>query len=505
MSRLGKNIVFNLSGQLLLIVLSLVAVKFMFRELGADSLAIILGSLTLATILSSTLDLGISSLTVREVSAHATAEPDYIRRLVGTASLFYWATFILLAVAVYLLAPLIVDRWIHLATLDGAVATKTLRVLGIASLAALPRSLYTGVLRGLERMEFNNGIDVAVTALQQLGTLVILALGGSLLLIAFWFAACFVAGMVAYVVVVAQFLGWRVLAPSFSREVVRRNLSYAASMFIVSAVAPLHLQADRLLVSKLLPFANFGFYTTASRLVGAGSLPTSAVAQAALPSFSSLVKANDGATLRTQYRKLQDFLCFGAVVVFAGIAFTALPLLSAVFNRDVAETLFWPTILICVGSYLNATVQLPFMVALAMGRPMIVAKTNVLGLFVVLPAAAALTYFIGMTGAALTLAVLDLWIYAYMMPRICAECLQTSVWAWYSHIGRILALAGATYGICLFLAVTAGSGSLKALAVAFAVATVPYLLVARLMIGNDLRESLVRLQRSLHPPAKAVP
>ena len=497
MTRLTKNIAFNLSGQVLLIGLSLVAVKFVFRQLGADSLAIILASLTLATILSAALDLGISSLTVREVSAHASDDPAYMRKLIGTASLLYWLIFMALALVVYVLAQLIVDRWIHIETLDSAVATNTLRVLGIASMTALPRSLYTSVLRGLQRMEFNNVIDVAVSALQQLGTLAILALGGGLLDIAYWFTACFAFGLIAYVVVIARFMDWRVLLPTFSAETIHRNLAYATGMFIVSAVAPIHLQADRLLVSKLLPFANFGFYTTASRLVGAGSLPTTAVAQAAFPTLSSLVRANDPDRLGSQYRKLQDLLCFGAVVVFAAIAFAALPLLSLVFNRQVADTLFGPTVLLCLGAYLNTTVQMPYMVALAMGKTTIVAKTNVLGLLAVLPAAAALTYLFGLVGAALTLLVLDLWIFAYMMPRICAECLDVSVWGWYEQVARILALAGGTYGIALLVAKTLGSGSLGALIICFVVATVPYVMAGRLMLGVDLRESITRLQRSL--------
>jgi O-antigen/teichoic acid export membrane protein len=421
------------------------------------------------------------------------------------ASLSYWLIFIALAALLFLLAPWIVDEWIHVQKLDADVGTTTLRVLGIASLTALPRSLYTSVLRGLERMEFNNGIDVAVTGLQQLGTLGVLALGGGLLDIAYWYTACFVAGILAYLAVVGHLLGWRVLLPSYSADVVRRNMAYAGGMFIVSAVAPILLQADRILVSKLLPFASFGFYTTASRLVGAGTLPTSAVAQAALPSFSALFRANDRATLGGQYRKLHDLVCFGAVVVFAAIAYAELPLLSVVFNRDVSNTLFWPTTILCVGYYLSATLNMPYIVALAMGKPMIVAKTNVLGLFIVLPIAAVLTYRFGLGGAAMTVVVLNLWIYAYLVPKVCAECLQISVWGWYGHVGRILALAGATYGIGLLVAMTVGSGALIALLFAFLAATVPYLLVVRSVMGGDLRESLNRLGKYIYSPADAVP
>ena len=46
MSRLSKNIVYNALGQVLLLVLSFVAVKYVFRRLGADALGIIYFTIT---------------------------------------------------------------------------------------------------------------------------------------------------------------------------------------------------------------------------------------------------------------------------------------------------------------------------------------------------------------------------------------------------------------------------------------------------------------------------
>ena len=160
MSRLSKNILYNLLGQGLLVILGFVAVKFIFKQLGQDALGIIYFTFTLNALLTAILSLGINETTVREVAAFHEEDPTYITKLLQTASFFYWGLYFLTAVGLYASAPWLVTKWINLDTLNAFAATRILRVLGIASLLALPRSFYMSTLRGIQRMEFTNVIDV---------------------------------------------------------------------------------------------------------------------------------------------------------------------------------------------------------------------------------------------------------------------------------------------------------------------------------------------------------
>ena len=160
MSRLSKNIIYNLFGQGLLLVLGFVAVRYIFRQLGEDALGIIYFTAMMNAVLCAVLEMGICSTTVREVSGHFESDPNYIQELIRTFSLFYWGAYVLLGLAIYFLAPVLVEKWINLKTMDSATAIYVLRILGIASLVALPKSFYVSLLRGLQRMEFNNFIDV---------------------------------------------------------------------------------------------------------------------------------------------------------------------------------------------------------------------------------------------------------------------------------------------------------------------------------------------------------
>src|SRR2546427_12057283 len=112
MLKVSRNIISNLVGQGLLLILGLVAVKYVFKQLGEDAVGIIYFSLTMNAVLCGVLEMGICITTVREVSAHNDNEPGYIRDLIRTTSLFYWGLYLLLALVVWLCAPYVVQSWI---------------------------------------------------------------------------------------------------------------------------------------------------------------------------------------------------------------------------------------------------------------------------------------------------------------------------------------------------------------------------------------------------------
>ena len=69
-SRLKKNIVYNVGGQISLLLLSFVAVKFIFSDLGEDALGLIYFVMTINSLLAYVFEIGITTTTTREVSAY---------------------------------------------------------------------------------------------------------------------------------------------------------------------------------------------------------------------------------------------------------------------------------------------------------------------------------------------------------------------------------------------------------------------------------------------------
>lgn len=492
MSRLSRNIIYNLFGQGLLIVLGFVAIKYIFRQLGEDALGIIYFTAMMNAVLCAVLEMGICSTTVREVSAHFDDEPEYIHELIHTASLFYWGAYALLGVVIFFLAPIIVGKWINLKTMDTATAIYVSRILGIASLVALPKSFYVSLFRGLQRMEFNNFIDVGTSGLQQFGIILILAFGGNLFQVVYWFAGCYGLIILAYIVASTRFFSLWALVPGYSSVVVKKNLGFASRMASISIIASIHTQVDKIIISKLMPIGLIGYYGVAYGSISRGALLTGAISQAAFPSFSALFGAGDRNGLISQYWKLQDLLCFAIVPIFAAIPFASLPLFSYLLNEDAARLLLVPTILLCVGFYMNGTLNIPYVFSLAVGKPDIATRLNFYALFIVLPMTALLIYFFGLIGAGLSWVFYHIFAYSYGVSRMCHECMQIPVRKWHLHVLRIFILVCLTYGVAWIILDPLNNHSILYLTLAYSGATISYLIGAYLMIGDELRETVTR-------------
>ncbi|MBE3128771.1 MAG: oligosaccharide flippase family protein [Actinobacteria bacterium] len=505
MSKLSKNITYNFFGQGLLMVLGFVAVKYIFKQLGEDALGIIYFTSAMNVVLTGVLNKGIYATTVREVSAHFNDEPGYICDFIRTGSLFTWGVYVFFGAGVYFGAPILVEKWINLKTMDSATATSILQILGITSLIAFPSSFYASLLRGLQRMEFNNFIDVASSGLRQFGTILILTSGGNLFHVVYWFALCYGLSILAYFTISSRFFSILSFLPGYSSSVVKRNRSFTLKMTYISILAMIHNNAEKIIISKWLSIGVFGYYGFAYSVASKGGLITGAIAQAAFPSLSALVKAGDRVSLMSQYRKLQDLICFITIPIFAAVIFATLPLFTYLFNEEIAKTLLFPVTFLSLGFYMNGTLNLPYQFSLAVGKPEITVRSATYALFIVLPVTALLIYQFGLAGAGLSWLLYNLFVYAYAVPRICNECMEISVWTWYSHVLKVYILASLTYGIAWIVLEFLDIYSILSLSITYTGATIIFLTGAYFMISDELRETLLKYIQILRNNPKFKP
>jgi O-antigen/teichoic acid export membrane protein len=476
MSRLARNIAYNLAGQAALTVLGLVAVRFVFRGLGGEAFGIILFATAAGTLIAGVMDLGLSATIVREVSA--AGEGTEVRKdaisLFRTAVSFAWAGWIALTVVLFLVAPAIATHWINVRAIAPDTAAHLLQVTCAGAFLSLPRAMYAALFRGLQKMAGLNVIEVGWLALQQAGMVGILLAGGGLFAVGWWFALSYAVGLAAFAVFTARVLSPVAVLPGFSRVAVQRNLGFALQMMSSSAFGAVLGQADRLLVSKLMPVRALGYYGFAASVAAALGRVAYAVVLAAFPSFSEAYRQSGRATMRDQHRHVQTLVLVVSAPGFAALAFTARPVFSWVFGTEIGAALTWPSIILSAGWYLNAAVSASYFVSLAVGRADISARQNFLALFLVLPAGAAVTWRFGLSGAAAIWLGYHLFALAYGIPRICRECLEEPVRAWFGQLAQMLALIGATYGLAFLAAAGLGGSSVGWLVSAFVLATAAY-------------------------------
>jgi O-antigen/teichoic acid export membrane protein len=492
-SILSKNIVYNVLGQGLSLVVSFVAVRFVFRGLGGDALGLIYFNQYVSVALTLALELGIYKTTVREVASHHKDDPLYIRQLIGTATSLYWPAYVALAAVAYFVVPLLIRHWVHLESLDHVTATRVMRILILGTLLSLPRGLYDSLLLGLEHMRYTNVLRLGTTAAQQFGIFLVLLLRGNLFAVAYWIAISNVAGLVTYFVACARLFSWRSLLPCFNSSVVRSNWAFSVHAFTISVSGWFLSETDKFVISRLLPLGVMGSYTVAKGTMGRCSMLTVAINEATYPHLSALFKANDMKRFRSLYHKLQDLVCLVMLPIYAAIPFLSPIVFPFLFTPYISRMLLLPVTILALGGYLFGTITIPNVAALAAGKPDIVAKLNYFAVVVVVAGCIVFIRFFGLAGASLGWALYPFLAYAYSIPRTCRECLGLSVEAWFAHVLRILGLTGATYGLAWFIVYSQGALTPVWLLAAYVLATVAFLLASLLIMTEELRASLRRL------------
>jgi O-antigen/teichoic acid export membrane protein len=268
-------------------------------------------------------------------------------------------------------------------------------------------------------------------------------------------------------------------------------------MMSISIWVAIHSQADKLILSKLLPLGTFGYYSYAYGVISKASFFTGAISQALFPSFSTLASAGDTDALRSRYNKLQDLVCLTTLPLFAAVPFAALPIFTYIFNTEVAKTLLLPVTFLAIGFYMNGTVTVPYIFSLAMGKPEITVRFIFLALFIVLPVTALLIYFFGLAGAGFSLVFYYLVSYSYAIPRICSECLEIPASKWYAQIGKIFGLAFSIYGLTWSILIGIGVRTILSMTLAYMGATATFLFSAYFISSIELRAQLDRLPHEL--------
>lgn len=487
-SPIRRNIIGSFLGQGTLMLLSLVATRFIFSELGGEILGVINFSIVFASLLTSFSDLGMSMVVTREVAAYRTQDREYVHQLVCTVALIAWVLFGLMTCLFVFLTPLAVDHWLHFVELDPNEVLFAIQIIGVSLLLALPRAMYGAVLSGFERVDLVNFANVSSVGFQHAALIILLNFGGDLNGVAYCYAFSAVLGVLLFMYYMVRIGGKELLGLSFNLSVIKKNLSFGSRLFANSIAGYAISQADRWIVSKMLSVSVLGYYGFIHGLVSKGYMIPNAIANAAFPSLSASMRDGDQFTGITQYQKLQDLCCYLFIPVSAAVGLIGLVITRLVFNELVVTQIWTAVIFLAIGLLIQGAVSIPQWLAVSMKKPDIALRTNLLAIPVILPLALYLTKQYGIAGASLSSILYGLWQVVYFIPRFCRECLDRSPQEWFRTSFGLGGVGFITYGLSWGIAWSVGLGlEPVGLIVAYLVGTFFFIPVAWFFIGEGLK------------------
>jgi O-antigen/teichoic acid export membrane protein len=383
MTILARNVAANIAGAVFIAVLTLGTAPLVLRWLGAEAYGLVAFQATMQALLL-LLDLGFSTAINREIALLSTT-PDGsagTRSVMRTALPFYWAAALGLGAVMMAAAPLIADRWLT-GSLPRAVIVDAVRWMSLTLAAQFLVLPYAAAYLGLQR-------QVLYSALSSLH--VLLRVGGGVA-VAFaardvrLFFAWQVLASALHVVMLAVILQ-RVMpaGPSERRpELMRGAWALARGMALITVLASVTSQADKLAVSGSSTLTVFGYYGIASLLAVTTAGAAGPLANAVFPRFTQLQSRDDRRELTLAYRRATQT---------ASAIILPLACVLAVWSREVLHV--WtgqPSVpreqsavlmLLVAGMAMNGLLTVPYMLQLAHGwtRPAILWNAGALLTFV---------------------------------------------------------------------------------------------------------------------------
>jgi O-antigen/teichoic acid export membrane protein len=434
LKKITSNIVANFFGKIYIALLAVVMVPVYIHYLGIESYGLV-GFYT--TLISSfaILDFGLSTTLNREIAkAKATSsDPVELRNLVFTLEVVYWLMGLLICVSILLLSGVIAHHWLKAEHISAVTIQRSIFLMGLVIAFQWPIGLYHGGMMGMERQVQYNIISAIMMTLRAVGVIVIL------IFVSPTVEAFFIwqVGINFLYALWMRYVVWKNLTPEkpkkrFSVESLKKIWRFAAGLTSTGIVAFFLTQADKVLLSKILPLQEFAYYTLAFTVSSSLTNFTTPISTAIFPQFSGLMASKQTEALKKIYH-LASRLTATIIIPIALliIFFTPEILMVWLKNADmVAHTTNLVRILV-IGTMFNSFMMTPYLLTLAFGWTRFSFYQNLIAAIILVPLLFWLTHLYGALGATFVWLSINVLSTIISVPLIHKKILTGEAKRWY--------------------------------------------------------------------------
>lgn len=314
---LQKNILVNYASQIYVTLIGIIMVPLYIKYMGAEAYGLV-GFFAMLQAWFNLLDMGLSPTISRETARFRGGATDALsfRRLVRTLEGIFLIAAIAGGVSVYLASGYIANHWLKASKLPLAEVQYALELMAIIVALRWMCGLYRGAISGAERLVWLGSFNAVIATLRFVMVLPVLIIAGASPSVFFLFQFG-----VAVVEFFGLFLyGYRQL-PSVAPGVrlpwqlapLKPVLKFSLTIAFTSSVWVLVTQTDKLVLSKILPLAEYGHFTLAVLVASGIMIISGPISAALLPRMSKMEAEGDHEGLIKLYRQATQF-----VAVIAG-------------------------------------------------------------------------------------------------------------------------------------------------------------------------------------------
>lgn len=405
---LKKNILASYATQIYVTLVGILILPLYLKYMGAEAYGLV-GFFTMLQAWFNLLDMGLTPTVARETARFqggATDAQSY-RRLLRALQIIFFAVALLGGGGMFLGAELIADKWLQVQTLPLAQVQIALQLMAVGVALRWMSGLYRGCISGAERLVWLSGFNAFVATLRFVGVLPILIWVGHSPTVFFTYQ--FLVALIELVglavkshgllppLAKGQMLGW---TPAALFAPIKPVLKFSLSIAFTSSVWVMVTQTDKLVLSKLLPLADYGYFTLAVLAASGVMMISGPISSALLPRMSRLQAEGDEAGLIALYRNATQMVAVIAIPTCLMLVFFAEQVLWVWTGDAQAAKQAAPILrLYALGNGFLAMAAFPYYLQFSKGDLTLHFRGNIIFMLILAPSLVWATWAYGATGA----------------------------------------------------------------------------------------------------------
>ena len=401
---LKRNILANYASQLYVTAAGIIMVPLYIQYMGAEAYGLV-GFFAMLQVWFNLLDMGLTPTMARESARYhggACTALEY-RRLARALEGIFCGVALLGGIFLYALAEPMATGWLKAAQLPAQEITQALQLIAVIVALRWMSGLYRGVITGAERLVWLSAFNSVVAT----GRFVLV-----LPVLIFVNAAPITFFIVQLGVAMFELLGltWMAyrLLPKIPKGLriqwqwapLKPVLKFSLSIAFTSSVWVFVTQTDKLVLSKILPLADYGYFTVAVLVASGIMIVTGPVSSAIMPRMTRLQAEGKHNELIAVYRQATQLVTVLATPVALVLIFFAPQVLWAWTGDAVLVEKAAPVLsLYAIGYAFLAVGAFPYYLQYAKGNLRLHLIGNALFVLFLIPSVIWAATHYGMTGA----------------------------------------------------------------------------------------------------------
>ena len=316
--KIAKNTTVLYIAQIITYVLGFFITVYTVRYLSVDSYGILSTALALTGIYVVFGDLGLSTLTVREVARDESLTQKYVGNTTIMKLFLSLFTFLLTVLTVYILGY-------------NDITIIVTYILTAAFIFNAFSSIFYSIFQSYQKMEYQSVATILNSVVMLIGTLLVIYLGLDVIAFAFVYL---VANAINFIYILVTY-AWKFYLPNIEMDLEfwKSTIKEALPLSITSLFAVLVFRVDSVMLSVMSGMEAVGFYNAAYRLMEALIFFPQVYTTAIFPVFSKLYVSSIN-PLKGAYIKSFKYLTILSLPIAVGITLLAEPIILLLFKPE---------------------------------------------------------------------------------------------------------------------------------------------------------------------------